>query len=118
MAVRINDFVNDLAQLNFQELANKYKGKIPRGTKIEDVVKSLEKHGFLGRLVRNDWKNDGKDKDGIYLIRAGDSFEVFTGERGIKNWKQEFTDIRSACTSFIDALLNELHHVAEDSKIE
>lgn len=117
MKGNLDNFAKDIALCSFDELAKKYMGRVLSGTKISDIVSSLEKQRLLDSLVRNDWRDDGKDKNGIYLIQSGDRFEVFTGERGIKNWKEDFGDIKSACTAFIDALLNELHYIAEDSKI-
>lgn len=118
MTFNINDFARKIAQCSFSEIASKYRGAIPKGTKVGDIVHSLEQQELLYQLVRTDWKNDGTDKNGLYLIKADNKFEVFTGERGIKNWKKEFPDIKTACTSFIDSLLNELRYSAPDTKIK
>ena len=117
MPFDINSFAKDIALSSFAEVTAKYKGKIPTNTKITDVVDSLDDQGLMDNLIRSDWKNDGTDKNGLYLIRSELNFQVFTGERGLKNWKEEFSDIKSASASFVDCLLNELLHSAPDTKI-
>ncbi|MBP6219365.1 MAG: hypothetical protein KA436_12335 [Oligoflexales bacterium] len=118
MTFDIHTFAKEIALLTSAEIADKYKGKVPKDTKIADVVDSIERQGLLDRLIRTDWKNDGSDKNGLYLIRSSLKFEVFTGERGLKNWKEEFSDIRLAAAAWIDGLLNELLHSAPDTRIK
>lgn len=118
MTTYINELASDVVTLDSRQLSAKYKGNIKSGITITETVDALEKCGLIDRLVRNDWKNDGGDKDGLYLIRAGDHFEVFAGERGIKNWKQEFPDIKSACFAWVDFLFNEFYYLAPDTNIK
>lgn len=113
----VDILANDIALLDTYELIRKYKKKIPEGIMIKDILQSIEKQGLLNFSLKKDWNDDGRDRKGLYLIRVENHFEVFTGERGIKNWKQEFGDIKEACFVFIDCLLNECFYSAPDSKI-
>lgn len=108
---------NDFARLSDVEIFKRYWGKIEDGTTIRGLVDALESLNLLTALVRTDWRNDGRDQDGLYLIRDGQLFQVFQGERGIKNWLKEFHDLKSACTAFVDSALNQLDYLAPDSKI-
>ena len=113
----INDLARDIAIKDFSDVVARHKSKVPSGTKIADVVASMEKQSLLESLIRDDWKNDGTDKNGLYLLKTASGYEVFTGERGIKNWLETFADLKSACSSLVDLVLNELLHEAPNSKI-
>lgn len=111
-------FANDIATLNEPELMSKYRGRIQPTTTIRGVVDALSRQGQLEKLIRTDWQNNGRDRDGLYLIVEGQRFQVFMGERGIKNWLEEYDDIKSACWSWVELTLNELSHTASDSRIK
>lgn len=106
-----------LAMQPSSELANRYRGKIQEGTTIKGILDALQTQNLLMALIRTDWRNDGRDRDGLYLIREGQRFQVFRGERGIKHLVKEFQDLRTACFVWVDSALNQLHYLAPDSKI-
>lgn len=107
----------DFANRTLSDLRKHYDGQIKDGTTIQEVVVCMQKLGLLNNLIRSDWRNNGLDRDGLYLINDGQRFQVFVGERGIKNWLEEFQDLPSACSAWLDAAFNELDYLAPDSKI-
>lgn len=107
----------DFAQLDAYQLEERYYGKIQGSTTISGEVSALEKHGILNTLIRTDWRNDGRDKDGVYLIHAGDRFQVFRSERGIKLDLKEYSDLRLACTNWVSWMLYALGYDPSDSSL-
>lgn len=107
----------DFATLSHTELFDKYWCKIKNKPTVCGVADALERKDLLSGLIRSDWVNDGLDEDGLYLIKVGDHFQVFIGERGFKHGIKEFRNLKSACISWIDMAFNQLDHLAPDSKI-
>lgn len=108
----------DLVNLDESEIERKYNGRIQDGTTINGVVRALEQRGLLQALIRTDWRNEGKDKDGIYLIMEGDVFQVFRSERGIKFDLRQFADLRLACATWISWVFYQLDYDPADSMIK
>lgn len=117
MEISLDMLAEDLVMMKIGDLRSLYYNKITKGTTIRQVVDALKMKNLLQRLVRSDWRNDGGDKDGLYLIREGNVYQVFMGERGVKNWLEEFADLESAAISWADLILSELGYLAPDSKI-
>ena len=107
------DFVN----LTETQIFDLYWGKIEERPSVSGVVEALEKQGLLEALIRTDWKNDGFDRDGLYLTKSAEKYQVFIGERGGRHGVIEFSDLRSACAAWVDSAFNQLLYTAPDSKI-
>lgn len=112
-----DQLARDFATLTPVEIFDRHWFKIKSGTTVRGVVESLERGKLLTNLIRRDWRNDGRDKDGLYLIQEGTRFQVFMGERGAKHSLEEFSDLLEACTAWVDWALCQLNYQAPDSKI-
>ena len=107
----------DFATLSNSEIFDKYWCKIQAGTTIYGIVQALRTKELLSAMIRTDWRNDGKDPDGLYLIKDNHRYQVFMGERGIKLQLEEFPDLLTASLIYVDWALCQLSYVAPDSKI-
>lgn len=107
----------DLSCLPISKIFSTYYCKVEKDTTVKGVIDVLKKEHLLQGTVRNEWKNDGNDKDGLYLIQDQGKYQVFMGSRGIKHWLEEHGTLEPAVTSWVDKLLNLLGHSAPDSRI-
>lgn len=117
MSFSIIDFINDKSTLNLERFRLKYKNNIPSSISISESISVLKKSDSLNLMIDDHWYGDKRDKDGDYLIKKGNQYEVFESERFGRHCLVIFDNLEEAIFAKLDSLFNGMYHSAPDSII-
>lgn len=110
MAIQ-TDFLKDYFTLPSAEFMIKYSSlDSPLHLNFKTLALQLLAEGRASLIIDRQWKNNGKDGDGFYLVEVGkNDFEVFASERGMRMQLQRFTTLEEAVAAKFELLIGEIN---------
>jgi hypothetical protein len=114
MKFDMEKFAYALSQNDFAALLP-YKKQIPPGTTVQSVIDKLKELGLESRLVDRHWSYDDPSLDGYFVIKNGNHYEFFRGERGGKHWLEKYRAVDEALFVKVESLLSVLGNRSPDA---